>query len=146
MSQWELGVCFFNIHLSLLPQIKNHHVPPPSGEHVKAVLSPGRKNTIRGEDLRNSTSSPPHQEPRARVRDWQSLWQWYRNINRTQSRPQPSLNMGWLAIGSSLPGLQQLGSFSRSRGLARVAQNSPPPNQRYLQGSHLLLWNKRLEF
>lgn len=78
-----------------LPQIKNHHVPAPSGEHVKAVLSPGRQNTQMGNDLRFSTPSLPTQAvgTKSETGKWWWWWRCYRNINRTQSRPQPRLNM-----------------------------------------------------
>lgn len=52
-------VCFLTSISPQMPQIKNHHVPAPSGERVKAVSSPGRKNTQMGYDLRHSISTPP---------------------------------------------------------------------------------------
>lgn len=54
-----LGACFITPVSPRSPQINNHHVPSPSGEHGKALPSPGRKNTQMGGDLRCSTSSLP---------------------------------------------------------------------------------------
>lgn len=70
--QWGLGVCFLMSISPHLPQIKNHHVPAPSGEHVKTVLSPGRQNTQMGNDLKFSTPSLPTQAV-GTIRDWQTV-------------------------------------------------------------------------
>lgn len=44
----DLGFVFLTSISPHLPQIKNHHVPAPSGEHVKAVLFLGKKHTQMG--------------------------------------------------------------------------------------------------
>lgn len=129
-------VCFLTSISPHMPQIKNHHVPAPSGERVKAVSSPGRKNTQMGDDLRHSISTPP-----IRSRGYKS--ETGKLCSGTETSTE--LNQGYSPCGTW--GSQQLvlpfqdcktGEHLQLKGFGKRLQ------KKFFQRRYLPAWNKRL--